>query len=238
MVKLFGGVRAVDNVSFCLDEGQILGLIGPNGAGKTTLLRLIMGLLKPNSGQIIYNGKVITGWSEHKRVEEGITGTFQQVRPFRNMSVFENVLLPAFAKAVKKGQINKAAEGRAKELLELVGLKDRASELASVLPHGDLKKLEIARALATEPKILLLDEPFAGVNMYEIDSLSKIIKGLVNQGISIIIVEHRLSELMKIVDRVIVLNFGKVIAYGSPIEVVKDKNVIEAYIGEEEIGSA
>ena len=242
--KSFGGIVAVDNVSFQLNRDEIVGLIGPNGSGKTTLIRMIMNILKPDSGKIQFNGEDLIGLHTWDVVGRGIAATNQVIRPFRGLPVIANVMVGCLAEgAAKRGEWVKRIENRAMDALEFTGIADLALEEASTLPHGDLKRLELARAVATEPQLILLDEPFGGLNPAETDliakSLQRLHKGgrfgrLHSEGPSMIIVEHKLSDLMKIVDRVIVLNYGKLIAEGTPEEITTNKEVIEAYIGTEE----
>jgi branched-chain amino acid transport system ATP-binding protein len=241
LTKHFGGLTAVNNVSFQVDKGQIVGLIGPNGAGKTTLLRLITGILRPDSGKVRFKGKDITRAKTWDIVNLGIAGTFQVTRPFRRLPIIANVMVACLSpRAMKKGEWVKTVEARALDALEFVGISDLAREPASRLAHGDLRRLEMARAIATDPELLLLDEPFSGLNPAETDLLAKSIRRLHkggrfgrlhSEGPTMIIVEHKLLELMRIVDRVIVLDFGELIADGPPDEVVKNERVIEACIG-------
>lgn len=248
LTKRFGGLTAVNKVSFEVERDEIVGIIGPNGAGKTTLLRLVTGILKPDSGKVVFKGEDITGLKPHKVVERGIVGTFQVVRPFRRLPIIANVMVPSLsARASKRGEWIKTVEVRARDALEFVGISDMMLEPASSLSHGDLKRLEVARAIATEPELILLDEPFGGLNPAETELLAKSMvrlhRGgrfgrLHSEGAAMVIIEHKLTELMKIVDRVVVLNFGEIIAEGTPEEVVENEKVIEAYIGREEIGVA
>ena len=241
LTKRFGGLTAVNNVSFQIGRDEVVGLIDPNGAGKTTLLRLITSILKPDSGRIRFKGKDITRFKPWAIVDEGIAGTFQVTRPFRRLPIIANVMVACLSpRALRRGEWVKNIEAKAQDALEFVGISDLALEPASSLSHGDLKRLEIARAIATEPELLLLDEPFGGLNPAETELLAKSIRRLHqggrfgrlhSEGPTMIIIEHKLAELMKIVDRVIVLDFGELIADGTPEEVVKDEKVIEAYIG-------
>jgi len=240
--KDFGGLRAVNNVSFPMGPDEILGLIGPNGAGKTTLLRLITGILKPDSGGIRFKGKNIVGRKAWDIVNRGIACTFQNMRPFRRLPIIANVMVSCLSpRAMKRGEWVKRVEAKAMDALEFAGISDMALEKASTLSQGDLKRLEVARAVATEPELLLLDEPFGGLSPAETDLMAKSMKRLHkggrfgrlhSEGPAMIIVEHKLQQLMKIVDRIIVLNFGTIIADGTPEEIVNNPNVIEAYLGQ------
>jgi len=241
LTKNFGGLRAVNEVGFSMERDQILGLIGPNGAGKTTLLRLITGILKPDVGSVRFMGKEIAGRKTWDIVNMGIACTFQNMRPFRRLPIIANVMVSCLSpRAMKSGEWVKRLEAKAMDALEFAGISDMAREKASTLSQGDLKRLEVARAVATEPELLLLDEPFGGLSPAETDlmanSIKRLHKGgrfgrLHSEGPAMIIVEHKLQWLMKIVDRIIVLNFGTVIANGKPDEIVNDPHVIEAYLG-------
>ena len=245
LTKHFGGLTAINNVSFRIDKGQVVGLIGPNGAGKTTLLRLITGILKPDSGKVRFKGKDITRAKTWDIVNRGIAGTFQVTRPFRRLPIIANVMVACLSpRAMKRGEWVKTIEARALDALEFVGISDLAREPASSLSHGDLRRLEIARAIATDPEMLLLDEPFSGLNPAETDLLAKSIRRLHkggrfgrlhSEGPTMIIIEHKLAELMRIVDRVIVLDFGELIADGTPNEIINNERVIEACIGKREL---
>jgi branched-chain amino acid transport system ATP-binding protein len=241
LTKRFGGLTAVDRVSFQIAKDEMVGLIGPNGAGKTTLLRLITGILRPDSGRVRFKGKDITRAKTWAIVNQGIAGTFQITRPFRRLPIIANVMVACLCpRAMKRGEWVKTIESKAQDALEFVGISDLALEPASCLSHGDLRRLEIARAIATDPELLLLDEPFSGLNPAETELLAKSIRRLHkggrfgrlhSEGPTMIIIEHKLAELMRIVDRVIVLDFGQLIADGPPEEVVRDQRVIEACMG-------
>ena len=240
--KSFGGLKAVADVSFSMRRDEIVGLIGPNGAGKTTLLRLITGFLKAETGTIRYKGKKIVGMKTWDIVNLGIAGTFQNMRPFRRLPIIANVMVSCLSpRAMKRGEWVKRIEAKAMDALEFAGISDMALEKASTLSQGDLKRLEVARAIATEPELLLLDEPFGGLSPAETELMAKSIKRLHkggrfgrlhSEGPAMVIIEHKLQQLMKIVDRVIVLNFGTKVADGQPEIVCADKKVIECYLGE------
>jgi branched-chain amino acid transport system ATP-binding protein len=239
--KNFGGLTATNSVSFNLGRREVLGLIGPNGAGKTTLLRLITGILKPDSGSVVFKGEDITGHKTWEIVNKGIAPTFQNMRPFRRLPIIANVMVSCLSpRSMKRGEWVKKVEAKAMDALEFAGISDMALEKASTLSQGDLKRLEVARAVATEPELLLLDEPFGGLSPAETDLMAKSIarlhKGgrfvrLHSEGPAMIIIEHKLQQLMKIVDRIVVLNFGTIIADGPPQEIVHNPEVIEAYLG-------
>jgi len=243
LTKRFGGLVAVKDVSFEIGRQEIVGLIGPNGAGKTTLIHCILGIIRPDTGKVIFKGKDITRKRPWEVVQMGMAGTFQVVKPFRRLPIISNVMVGCLSpRAKKSGEWVKRAEVKARDALEFVGISDMALEPASVLSHGDLKRLEVARAIATDPELLILDEPFGGLNPAETDlmakSMQRLHKGgrfgrLHSEGPAMLIIEHKLSELMKIVDRVIVLNFGELIAQGTPAEIANNRTVIEAYTGKE-----
>jgi len=241
LTKNFGGLRAVNDVGLSMERDEILGLIGPNGAGKTTLLRLITGILKPDAGSVRFMGKEIVGRKIWDIVNMGIACTFQNMRPFRRLPIIANVMVSCLSpRAMKSGEWVKRLEAKAMDALEFAGISDMAREKASTLSQGDMKRLEVARAVATDPELLLLDEPFGGLSPAETDlmanSIKRLHKGgrfgrLHSEGPAMIIVEHKLQWLMKTADRIIVLNFGTVIADGKPDAIVNDPHVIEAYLG-------
>jgi len=243
LTKTFGGLAAVSNVSFKIERDEMVGLIGPNGSGKTTLIRCILGILKPDSGKVILNGKDVTRKRPWEVVQRGMVGTFQVVKPFRHLPIIANVMVGCLCPRItKRGEWVKRVEVKARDALEFVGIADLALEPASILSHGDLKRLEVARAIATEPELLILDEPFGGLNPAETELVAKSMKRLHkggrfgrlhSEGPAMLIIEHKLSELMKIVNRVIVLSFGEIIATGTPEEISKNPTVIEAYTGKE-----
>jgi branched-chain amino acid transport system ATP-binding protein len=242
LTKEFGGLRAVNSATFSMGRNEIIGLIGPNGAGKTTLLRLITGILKPDEGSVRFKGQEIVGKKTWDIVNLGIACTFQNMRPFRRLPIIANVMVSCLCpRSMKRGEWVKRVEAKAMDALEFAGISDMALEKASTLSQGDLKRLEVARAIATEPDLLLLDEPFGGLSPAETELMAKSIKRLHkggrfgrlhSEGPAMIIVEHKLQQLMKIVDRIIVLNFGTIITVGTPQEVVNNPQVIEAYLGE------
>ncbi|HDQ05081.1 MAG TPA: ABC transporter ATP-binding protein [Deltaproteobacteria bacterium] len=241
--KTFGGLTAVNNVNFSMGRHQIIGLIGPNGAGKTTLLRMMTGILKPDpGGSVLFKGEECAGKNTWDIVNKGMVSTFQNMRPFRKLPILANVMVACLCpRALKRGEWVKKIEAKAMDALEFAGISDMAREKASVLSQGDLKRLEVARAIATEPELLLLDEPFGGLSPAETDLMAKSIKRLHkggrfgrlhSEGPAMIIVEHKLHWLMMIASRIIVLNFGTIIADGTPDEIIKNPQVIEAYLGQ------
>jgi branched-chain amino acid transport system ATP-binding protein len=234
LTKSFGGLTAIKNVSFHIDEGEMVGIIGPNGAGKTTLFNLLSGFLEPDSGNVTFKGENINGLAPYRIVNKGIARTFQVVRPFRHLPVIANVMVSLKSpRGARKIEWIKTMERKAAEILEDVGLSEVMLEPAGNVGHGDLKRLEIAKALATEPDLLMLDEPFGGLNPLETDYLTKSIMRmhLDEPSRGVLIVEHKLYALMKIVERVIVLHQGEKIAEGKPEDIAKDEKVIEVYMG-------
>jgi branched-chain amino acid transport system ATP-binding protein len=227
--KHFGGLHAVKNVSFALQPGSITGVLGPNGAGKTTMFNLLTGFIGVDSGSIRFDGRSLAGLAPHRIVNCGMARTFQLARPLAGMSVVENVEVACLAPRVRHA--GKPRE-RAHTLLEQVGLGEKAELEVEVLPYGDLRRLEIARALATRPKLLLLDEPFAGLGASEVGPLAELIRSLhASEGLTILIIEHKLREFMQLVHDIIAMDFGEVIAVGTPAEIVRHPRVIDAYLG-------
>jgi ABC-type branched-subunit amino acid transport system ATPase component len=238
LYKNFGGVQAVADLSFKLSQGTLLGIIGPNGSGKTTAVNLITGFVKPVKGNILYEGRDITGWSPYKIVRLGIARTFQMVKPFYQLPAFKNMIIPLYSPRVKKMVGGKYGDrdAVALDLLEEVGFERDsfvAYKIASVLPQGYLKRLELAKAIALQPDLLILDELFSGLSLAEVASILPIIEKLRQEGKTIIMIEHRLKELFRIANRVIVLNYGQKIADGKPAEVMVTDEVKNAYLGTE-----
>jgi branched-chain amino acid transport system ATP-binding protein len=236
--KGFGGLIAVDAVSLSVQKGELLGIIGPNGSGKTTLVNLITGFVKPDSGRVIFKGSDITGKMPYKIAELGISRTFQLVKPFYQLPAFKNLIIPLYSPRVKKLRGGKYGERDdvAIDLLEEVGFERDSYvpyKVASSLPHSYLKRLELARCLALRSELLILDELFSGMSMSEVAGTLPIIERLHEEGLTIIMVEHRLRELFRVADRVIVLNYGKKIADGSAKEVMESEAVKAAYLGSE-----
>ncbi len=227
--KHFGGLHALKDVALEIEANSITGLLGPNGAGKTTLFNLLTGFIPADNGTIEFDGHSLARLSPHRIVNRGLARTFQLARPFAGMTTLENVEVACLAPRVRH---DGTPSMRAQALLEQVGLGDRSSLVADVLSYGDLRRLEIARALATKPKLLLLDEPFAGLGTSEVQPLADLIRRLHrSEGLTILIIEHKLREFMQLVHTVIAMDFGEVVAIGEPAAIVRHPRVVEAYIG-------
>jgi len=245
LTKRFGGVQAVNDVSFEVTTGSIMGLIGPNGAGKTTVFNLITGIYRPDQGEIIFDGKSIVNLLTHNIISLGIARTFQTIRLFQNLSAFENVLAGCHSR-MKSGSLQamlrtpfqrgeeKAALARAVKALNFVGLRRDAEQLAKNLSHGNQRLLEIARALVTEPRLLILDEPAGGMNEQETTDLITLIRKIRDQGTTILLIEHDMSLVMRVCENIVVLDYGAKISEGTAERVRSDPLVIEAYLGTDE----
>ena len=237
LTKTFGGIRAVHDVNFNVEQGTLVGIIGPNGSGKTTLVNLITGFLKPDTGRIMYGDKNITGLRASKITNLGIGRTFQMVKPFYHLPAFKNLIVPLSSPKVRRmGENYGDKDAVALDILEDIGFERDSSvpfKPASVLPHGYLKRLEMARVLALQSDFIIFDELFSGLSLAEVASLSPLIEKLYEAGKTIMMIEHRLKELFQIANKVLVMDHGIKIAEGSPKEIMKDENVKKAYLGVE-----
>jgi branched-chain amino acid transport system ATP-binding protein len=229
MTKQFGGLRAVDALDLTIEKGRILGLIGPNGAGKSTAFNCIAGVYPPTAGEITFNGERINGRKPWDLCKKGLARTFQIVKPFASKSVLYNVMVASFATTNSRT----VAEEKAIRVLESLGFADKKDVLSGNLTIADRKRLEIARALATEPQLLLLDEVMAGLRPAEVDEMVQILKTIRDQGTTIFVIEHIMRAIMALSDRIVVIQFGKKIAEGTPKEIANNENVIKAYLGED-----
>ncbi len=239
LTKTFGGVKAVNNVSFEIARGDVLGIIGPNGSGKTTLINLITGFVQKDQGTVLYNGVDISNWSAHKIADAGLARTFQAMRPYPTLPAYKNIIPPLYSPRVRRSTRGRLGDRSAVaiDLLEDVGFERDARvpyKLAGALPLGYLKRLELSRCLALQPDLIICDEVFSGLSMSEIVSMVPLMQRLQEEGITLIMVEHRLRELFKIASRAIVLSFGEKIAEGSPDHIFNDEKVKEAYFGGDE----
>lgn len=233
ITKRFGGLTAVGNFSLSMDKGEIVALIGPNGAGKTTAFSVISGFYKANSGKIIFDGRDVTRLRPDQICSLGLVRTFQVVRPFQGITVLENVMVGAYVRT----NDGDAARAKAEEVIDFLGMRGIADRTASGLPIASRKRLEIARALATEPKLLLLDEVMAGLRPTETDEMIALVRKICDRGIGILLVEHVMRVVMSLAQRIVVLHHGEQIAQGVPAEIVRNQQVIDAYLGEAHVAS-
>ena len=229
VTKRFGGLTAVSSVSFTVPVGEILGIIGPNGAGKTTLFNVISGYYRPEEGRIRFAGHDVTGRAPHAICRLGLTRTFQLVKPFGNLSVIDNVMIGALTRLPTVGSARLEAE----RVVEACGLAAHATGQARTLPIGLRKRLEVARALATRPRLLLLDEVMAGLNPTELAGMVELIRRLHADGLTLIVIEHIMAAMMRLAQRIVVLHHGEAIAQGAPAAITQDRRVVDAYLGEE-----
>ena len=239
VTKSYGGITAIREMSFDLGKGEILGLIGPNGSGKTTLVNLMTGFVRPDSGEVFFNQRRITRLPPHKIADLGVTRTFQIMRPYHSLPAYKNLIVPLNSPRIKRSRGGKLGDrdNVAIDLLEEIGFERDAYvpyKMASSLPLGYLKRLELARCLALKPEVIICDEIFSGLSMAEISTMIPVIEKLQMEGMTIMMIEHRLRELFKLVNRVIVMNFGEKLAEGAPEEVMARPDVREAYLGTEE----
>lgn len=231
LVRTFGGLRAVDGVSMRVRKGTRFGIIGPNGSGKTTFFNLVSGFLRPDTGRVALHGTDITGLPPDKIVARGLARTFQLVRPFLGMTVRETFQVAANIAFRTSQERREREEAYVRDVAESLGLSDKMDTLVDDLNHGELRLVDIGRAMATNPQVLLLDEPFSSLSQKEIDRVSEVIVRLSERGVTMVIVEHKLRALFKLVDDLIVLNFGRKIAEGRPEDIIKNPDVISAYLG-------
>ncbi len=231
ITKRFGGLVAVGNLSLSVDEGQILGLIGPNGAGKTTAFNMISGFYKADEGEIIFDGKKITDLRPDQICKLGLTRTFQVVKPFPQLSVLDNVMVGAY----NRTNDSKESKKKAEEIIEFLGMQEMEGMTAGSLSVAHRKRLEVAKALATDPKIILLDEAMAGLRPTETDEMIELVRQISRQGIALLLVEHVMKVIMSLAERIVVIHHGEKIAEGEPQQIVQDKAVIDAYLGEVKI---
>lgn len=245
VTKLFGGLIAVNQVSMSVNKNEIVGIIGPNGAGKTSFINALTGIYKPSSGQVLFQGKEITGLPAYKITKRGISRTFQNLRVFSNISVLENVLIGAhcridnpfhhiFFRPLRSRQIERQAHEKVIALLKNVGLEEKKDSLAKNLSYGEQRILEICRALASDPELLILDEPCAGMNSAEMDTLAGFVKKLRDEGQTIVVIEHNMCFMMAVSDRIIVMTEGAKFREGTPAEIRNDLEVQKVYLGEQE----
>jgi branched-chain amino acid transport system ATP-binding protein len=236
VTKRFGGLTAVDDLSFAVQEQEILGFIGPNGAGKSTTFNCVTGRFPPTEGTVYYNGEDVTGSTAYDMVKRGLGRTFQEFRPLEDRTVLKNVALALMPDKMFSMQgLSGATQRRAAEICDRVGLGDRKHMLPDELPHAGLLRLELGRALATEPDLLLVDEPFAGLSGPEVESVSDLLLDLREEGLTLVVVDHNMRGLLSLIDRAIVIQFGSMIAEGAPEEIKDDPVVQEAYLGGDEL---
>lgn len=231
ITKRFGGLVAVNDLSLSVNKGEILGMIGPNGAGKTTAFNMISGYYQPNEGRVVFDSKDITGFRPDQVCKLGLARTFQVVKPFPHLSVLDNVIVGAYNRTNNKQEAGKKAQ----EILDFLGMRNMTEQLAGGLSVAGRKRLEIAKVLATEPKMILLDEAMAGLRPKETDEIIELVRQISQQGVALLLVEHVMKVIMSLADRIVVIHHGEKIAEGEPQQVVQDKAVIDAYLGEEAV---